>query len=284
MTAILEKKERSGYQVVETKNLVMRSPTDNMDVAVPGEGMYRLTCRAADRSGNTAEKTTAFSVDATPPVITGLDAIGGKYYKSFSIPSALSSFVRDATSTVLGAYINDEKAQPGQEVIKEGKYTLTLYAEDEAHNWSEDTAEFIVDHTAPQIVLSGFDRDGNIRKGSMVTVSLSQSADMLKSVLFNGSSVSVSPDNRACFEVNDYGDYTIDVVAEDPAGNVTDTSIHTSCYMYPAPVARFIGKQEELVSDIASTAQEADKKGVIFGLISMLSGAAGIVYKVKSRG
>ena len=284
MTAVLEKMVGGAYTVVDTKRSVMRFETDHMDIEPPGEGRYRLSCTASDRSGNTSDKVTLFAVDSTPPVISGLDDVNGKYYREFSAPSKILSFIKDVSSVAASLYINDEKVPEGERIIKEGKYTLTIYAEDVAHNSSEKSAEFIVDHTSPQIVLSGFDKDGNIKKGSTVIVSLAESCDNLKSVMFNGKVIPVGSDNTARIPVDDYGQYSIDVVAEDPAGNVTDTSIHTSCYMYPAPVAKLLGRQEELVSDLAAGTAGTDKKGVLFGLLSTITGAAGIVYKVRSRG
>lgn len=284
MTAVLEKIVAGAYTVVDKKQSVMRAESDHMDIKPPGEGRYRLTCLASDRSGNSSNKVTEFAIDSTPPVISGIDELNGKYYKEFSIPSKILSFIKDTSSVAASLYLNDEKVPEGERVIKEGKYTLTLYAEDKAHNSSEKSAEFIVDHTSPQIVLSGFDKDGNIKKGSTVMVSLTEDCDSLESVMFNGKAIPIGIDNTAFIPVDDYGQYKIDVVAKDPAGNVTDTSIHTSCYMYPAPVAKLLGKQEELVSDIAVNTNETEKKGVIFGLLSTLTGAAGIVYKVRSRG
>ena len=159
-----------------------------------------------------------------------------------------------------------------------------MIAEDEAANATEESAVFIVDHTAPQIVLSGTDREGNIKKGSILKVGLLEDCDRLLSVVFNGRNIAVGSDNTAYIAVNDYGLYRLAVKAEDPAGNVTDTEIETSCYMAGAALADYMSEKGGVIKEMTmSSPQDIDYKGLAVGLISVLTGTFGLTYRTFLR-
>ncbi len=284
LSAILEKKEKGGYKPVYSRDMVMRSARDHLDIQPEGEGRYRLTCIAADRSGNTSSSTVNFAIDHTPPVIAGFDEIDSGFFKSFTLPAKLLSYVTDASGFSADAYINDEKANEGDVIIREGKYVLTVIAEDEAGNVAESSSEFMVDHTGPQVVLSGFDREGNIKKGSMIRVALLEDCDRLESVRFNDRNILVEADNTAGIAVDDYGEYTLSVVASDPAGNVTDTSIHTSCYMIGKTVDDLLAGGRTVTANVVKNEKkDVDPAGLAIGLISVLAGTLGLTFRASSR-
>ena len=117
-------------------------------------------------------------------MISGTDHLNNSYLRSFKLPGKLGDLVSDMTEVFAYAYLNDRRIGDDDVVIEEGKYVLNVIAEDEAGNAAEKTEVFIIDHTAPQIVLSGLDRNGNIKKGSRIKVSLFDEADRLTSVKF----------------------------------------------------------------------------------------------------
>lgn len=282
MSAILEKKESRGYVTVSSTDHVMRAPRDDVDIAVDSEGEYRLTCTAADRSGNKARKEVAFTVDYTPPVISQISGFDGKFLRSFSLAKKISDYVSDASPYSAKAYLNDTDFQKGDVVIEEGKYLLTVIAEDAASNASEETVSFIVDHTAPQVVLSGFDKNGNIKKGSIIKVSLLEEGDSLTQVRFNGRNILIGDDNTATIAVNEYGKYNLEVRAEDQAGNITDTQIGTECYMYGG-VFNGYSVDEKTIS-ASAPGDDFDVRGLLIGLASVLSGTFGLTYRTYLSG
>ena len=283
MSALLEKKEAGGFVVVSNDNHVMRSERDSVEISVDSEGEYRLTCKAADRSGNTAQKTVSFTVDYTPPVISRISDYDGKFLRSFSLAKKIADYVSDASPYSAKAYLNDTEFNKGDVVIEEGRYFLTVIAEDAASNASEETVSFIVDHTAPQVVLSGFDKNGNIRKGSIVKVSLLEEGDRLTGVRFNGRNILIDHDNTATIAVNEYGKYSLEVKAEDSAGNVTDTQIGTECYMYGG-VFNGYTVNEKTISSSAAPGEDIDIRGLLIGLASVLSGTFGLTYRTYLSG
>ena len=280
MTAVLEKKESSGYVVEKRSDQVMRSATDHVDVKPSGEGEYRLTCTASDRTGNLSTSSISFTVDRTPPVISSLSEVDNGYFRSFSLPKKIAELARDRSSVKTKAYIDDSPIGDSDVIVEEGKYVLTILAEDDARNVSEESATFIVDHTSPQIVLSGFDRNGNVKKGSMIDVSLAEECDRLKSVRFNGRNIAIDRDNTAHIAVDDYGEYRIEIMADDPAGNVTDTEVHMSCYMYGPMQSDFIRTEKNITSNIVENDKnDVDTRGLAVGLISVLSGTFGLAAR-----
>ena len=142
----------------------------------------------------------------------------------------------------------------------------------------------MVDHTSPQIVLSGFDKNGGVSKGSIVKVSLLEDCDTLTGVNFNGRNIPVSPDNTATIAINDYGEYDLAVKAEDPAGNITDTTIHTSAYLNAGPLTGFIKTEENHISEIVKNDKnDPDPIGLAIGLITVLTGTYGLTYRASLR-
>ena len=282
MSWLLEKKEMGGYTAVSGDAHVMRSERDSVDISVDSEGEYRLTCTAADRSGNTSRKTVAFTVDYTPPVISEISGFDGKFIRSFSLAKKIADYVSDSSPFVAKAYLNDTGFEKGDVVIEEGKYFLTVIAEDAASNASEETVSFIVDHTAPQVVLSGFDKNGNIRKGSIIKVSLLEEGDSLTGVKFNGRNISIDRDNTATIAVNEYGKYDLEVKACDEAGNITDTTIGTECYMYGGLFNGYT--VEEKTISAPAPGEDIDIRGLLIGLASVLSGTFGLTYRTYQSG
>ncbi len=284
LTYILERKEGKDLVVKKSADRVMKGTDDRIDITVEEEGEYRLTCIAADRSGNNSQEQIGFTVDVTPPVISDLSGIDNRYFKAFRLPSKIMDMISDISGTKVQAYVNDNRFGDDDVIIEEGKYVLSILAEDAAGNVSEGSATFMVDHTAPQIVLGGMDADGNIKKGSMITVSLLDAGDSLKSVKFNDRNIAIGPDDTASIAVTEYGEYDLSVKAEDAAGNVTDTDIHTSCYMYPPAVGDYLKKEKVISSQIVENDEnDMDPVGLAIGLLTVLSGTYGLTCRATLR-
>lgn len=283
MTSVLEKKQKGGYSQVGRNDRVMQGLRDHIDIHPENEGEYRLTCTATDRSGNSATKTVDFVVDATPPVILGIKEMDNRFLKSFTLPGKIADLVKDATRVSTQAYVNDTPIGDNDVIIEEGKYVLTILAEDSAGNAADGSASFIVDHTSPQIVLEGFDRDGNIKKGAMIKVRLADENDRLLEVKFDGRNIVINKDNTAFIAVDGYGEHVIAVRAEDSAGNVTDTEIHPGCYMYAGPLGDYIRTEKTITAPVDTGNDDVDLKSLFVGLTSVLSGTFGLTYRGMGR-
>ncbi len=284
MTATLEKKEGDKYTPVSSTSRFMTSPEDMLSISCEREGKYRLTCRAEDLCKNTSQRSVDFTLDRTPPVISGLSGIDKGSFRSFSLTKKLSDLASDLLGVNVSAFVNDTSITEKDVIEKEGKYILSVIAEDEAGNVSEECATFMVDNTPPQIVLTGFDRDGNIRKGSRIGVGLLEECDELLDVKFAEKNVAINDDNTAGISVDDYGEYDLAVKARDPAGNITDTVVHTSCYMSDSPLSGYFAAGKIIPSEIVkSDKNDIDGASLAIGIISVLSGTYGLTWRASLR-
>lgn len=278
----LYKKNKFGeLERVNGEKIVPKGVLDYKDIKISDEGVYQLVCTASDRTGNIVEEKIDFTVDYTPPTIAKLDGIDGKYLNFFELPKNIKELVTDMTDVSLEAYLNDKKMDANEVVLDEGKYVLWLSATDAANNTSDSSETFIIDHTKPQVVLSGVKVDGSIKKGSLLEISLFDNMDILDEVIFNGKRINVDTENnRACINVDDYGDYNIEVKAHDLAGNVTDNIIYSSCYMAGGVIDEYVKSEKTIAQNLVKTA-DFDKEivSVLIGVITVLSGTYGLVFR-----
>jgi Tol biopolymer transport system component/flagellar hook assembly protein FlgD/fibronectin type 3 domain-containing protein len=159
------------------------------------EGDYTLTVRAKDLGENETNKTTAFTIDRTPPAVKLDTSKEGAYYGGTS--SALSS-QPSASITVTGSIVEknldifnlryglgDNPSQwidlvTGSTItaypssytwkvdgVPDGLYTLSLFAKDKAGLTGEQKAKVTIDNTAPTCAITSL-HDGDYVKQAVV--------------------------------------------------------------------------------------------------------------------
>lgn len=285
LSVVLNKKDKKGnYQTISEEKFIPQKNGDNKEVVVDGEGDYIVRCIACDRTGNATTEEVRFSVDYTPPVIQSLDSYNQKYFSNFQIPQNIKNLITDNSDYEYEAYLNDNIVSGGENVIKEGKYTLWVSAQDAAGNTAYDTAEFIVDHTAPQIVVSGVRSDGSISKGENVIISVNDDMDKLQTVLLNDKEMQIDEEGRVSqFVIGEYGEYDIKIKACDEAGNVADVDINVTCSRRGLSDMTYINNQKPIINDNVENEDNNgindDLKGIIIGVFTMLSGTYGLVFR-----
>ncbi len=115
------------------------------------DGMYEFMVRAADRSGNTAEERLVFTVDSTPPVITGLEKYKGKQLSTFSLAGDMADMFSDVTLVQYHLYLNGRDFMEYEEIDEPGSYEVEVMAADQAGNIGQDSAFFEIPGTmAPE--------------------------------------------------------------------------------------------------------------------------------------
>lgn len=126
---------------------------------------------------------------------------------------------------------------PGRNFTEEGTYILTLYSEDRAENVSDNQTkgkkiEFVVDKTAPSILLSGLEDGGQYRENSReITLDIQDNVRMAEvKVKINGATATYHPsevlerDGRITLMAGSANRWqTIRVTAFDAAGNQRET-------------------------------------------------------------
>ena len=259
VNASLLKEDESGlYREVPTPLCLMSGVSERFRLPVSQEGRYRVLLSAADKAGNESSTALDFALDYTPPAISIPEGIDRAYLRNFRFPIDFMNNIVDMGRTAYRAFANMDEIHEGDEITKNGKYTLYIEASDEAGNSSESVAEFIIDNSPPRIVVTGVNSDGSVVQGSTVHISLFDSEDVLKRVTCRGRNIDITDGKSADFCVDGLGDYDISVEAYDKAGNVTNRAIHTNSVWAANPHAEY-GKVERLVLKEATQQKDIGK-------------------------
>ncbi len=286
---LLIKKGKNGiYVPVDIPQWRIEAEKSEFPLEIKEEGSYVLRAVITDRAGNRTEEQLSFTLDYTPPIIGFLDSLHQKYVKKFRLPADFQAKLSDLTAVSYKAYLNTRNFLPEEEVRQDGKYILRVEAVDEAGNEAEKTIEFIVDKTAPRVVMSGVRRDGTVGKNEKITLRLYDDEDMFTSVLLNGVEQAVDEEGKqAVLSFQDYGDHKIMIKATDPAQNELTQVISLSCALAQRPFASYqtkerTVKQRELPvsGDVAEVPQVfVPAAAMAAASVLLLTGVGILLYK-----
>ncbi|MEJ2697679.1 MAG: Ig-like domain-containing protein [Candidatus Sulfobium sp.] len=141
------------------------------------EGKYILDEKADDLAGNTTERTTDFTIDRSPPVVTISSPLNGKYYgadkDAVSITGSITETNLDSYTIRYGTGDNPStwnELSSGQSVptdqrfflwnvgkssgLPDGLYTVSVLARDKAGLTGEARVKVTVDNTVPQVAIT----------------------------------------------------------------------------------------------------------------------------------
>ncbi|MGN0352870.1 MAG: Ig-like domain-containing protein [Roseburia sp.] len=223
------------------------------------DGIYTSTLTAVDKAGNESTVKKTVTVDTTNPVIRYVDEIDGKYYQVFSLEHSIEEMVEDVTVPTYEMTLNGEEYDGVTEVTDEGKYVFAMDVSDEVGHTAYASAEFIVDNTAPTVIVTGAE-DGMVSYDNVdLAVSLSDSDDIMEEVKVGGKEQKFDEEsNTYTTRLTEVGTYDIEVAATDKAGNSTVQGIEITIAN-----RSFIGKW-------------FDNKPFFVGSIVCVGGAAGV--------
>ena len=234
--ALVKKSSKGSFEPYLSQVYTTENGGDPFSLPIEDEGVFELCMIATDRAGNTSSEMTGFTVDVTAPRIGYLDDYDERYLKSFYFPEDFSEYISDLTKVEYEAHLNSQKLPGGSRIIKDGRYFLKLTAVDEAGNRSSRDISFIIDNTPPRIVVSGLLNDGTVKKDETLTLSVFDEGDCFTSVIMNGRSIDIGPDNRrVSISIDDYGEYDIVAEASDLAGNLVKEDIELECRFAASP-------------------------------------------------
>lgn len=159
------------------------------------EGQYTITIEAKDKSGRNTKKSVSYVYDKTKPIIemsdvksyitknhTQVVTVKEHNYENNDVDISILKHNEDGTteSCFKEAECSDkefiewknEKYETSAEYTfnKEGKYEVTVIAEDAAGNKTEEEVTFTLDKNAPEITISGVDNNEHSNKSELVEV------------------------------------------------------------------------------------------------------------------
>ncbi len=204
---------------------------------VTASGDYVLNVDAVDKAGNSAASTLQFSIrlpvaDTTPPAVFIEQPVEGEHVRRAAVLSVAATDTGSGVSSVdhsldgqpqwsslalsatTGRYMLDVGGLP------DGAHAVSVRAADNAGNVSDvQLRRFIVDNTAPQVVITGVAEDGVYAGSASASIALSDTHLASSSIMLNGQPY-VSGQSIAT-----PGTYVLTAAARDIAGNETVVAV-----------------------------------------------------------
>jgi len=195
--------------------------------AVAAEGVYLLEVEAVDAAGNSARLELRFTVDLTPPLISGLDPADGSVLAN---PAPTLTGVADDALEVL---VNGQPATLVSGLfsfsglaLAEGSNPVTVQATDRAGNVGTRSLSLILDTIAPELAISQ-PADGELVGEAEVLVRGTASDPHLERVEVAGLAAALAGDVfQARAPLTADGPASLTVTATDTAGNSASASVN----------------------------------------------------------
>ncbi|HJC91439.1 MAG TPA: hypothetical protein H9695_10770 [Candidatus Mediterraneibacter excrementigallinarum] len=185
-------------------------------------GMYECIVTAADAAGHEAEENITFTIDHDSPVIKYVEQMNGANIRFFQWNYGREEMIQDLTEYSYVMYLNGNPYFSGDLVTEEGEKLLEVRAEDAAGNVSFAEAAFTVDHTPPVIHWGESENGGKYDGSAILSLWVDGTGERIRELHINRERQKISADSRVFqYEITESGQYTVDVKADDLAGNET---------------------------------------------------------------
>lgn len=248
---------------------------------ISSEGNYELKIVATDKAGNKNTVTYKFVIDKTPAVvkITGVED-GGHYNKDVTV--GLSVNEKAETSVLL----NGKPYDLGNPITEEGNYELEITAIDAAKNSTKVVVKFVIDKTAPEVVIKGVE-DGMAYK-SEVKPEITASEDATITATLNGK------EYKPGTMISDEGQYELKAFAVDKANNKSKEVVVRFAIDKTAPEFKISGVEDgETYDKAVKISVEAEKDAIVTATLNgkdfdltkeiMENGEYSLVVKVQDK-
>lgn len=230
------------------------------------DGIYQLKVSAVDKAGYQAEQNMQVIIDKENPVIQYVDRLDGKYMKSFCWDYPEREMVLDFTTFTSEVRLDGMLYPLGKRVREEGNHVLEVNAKDAAGNQALARAEFVIDHTPPEIIFKHVEEGKEYEEKQTFKVELGDPKDTIEGVQINGEKQKIHAGSKAFQStVQEYQDYEIKVTAVDKAGNKSEKSLmftvvpeKTFFQKIADPVVKTLSKQEDVKKH--ESAERSDKE------------------------
>ena len=185
------------------------------------DGVYEVSITAQDELGNKAEDySLVFTVDDGTLLLNASDFadIRDKGYEALWDVSDTSDFSVDAK--IDGVNLIDFSD------MTDGYHKITLTVTDKVGHTATQEFDYTYDGTAPRIIITGVEDGETLREPFNMTIGLENEEDEITSIVINGNTIdpaSYQADNKYEMQVDQYDTYTVEVTAQDKAGNIATT-------------------------------------------------------------
>ncbi len=259
------------------------------------DGIYRLKVEASDKAGYRDESTGQIMIDKENPVISSVDGFDGKYMKNFCWDEPIEDVIQDFTSYTYSVYLDGKPYQMGENITKEGGHILEVQAVDSAGNEGVAKAEFVIDHTAPEIVFTDVEEGGKYEEERLFQVSLKDSKDHIEEIRINGEKQKLASDGKKNqYHVRECKDYKVSVKASDKAGNQVVSQMNfkvvpeeTMMQKVAGPIRKALigpfksGKKEQTIGESRQEGRRSPMAGLLMIGVAAAGGGTGFYILKK---
>ena len=227
---IVKRKNDAGESVFsEKKETKFVKNSWITDLEIEEDGIYTIELKAVDMAGNVERKEEKIIVDKTNPIIRYVEDLDGKWIKSFEWRYPLSEFIFDLTKFRYEIRLDGKMQTLFLTERKEGKHIFYVKATDVAGNEAVARAEFVIDHTKPEIFVEGAADNESYEEKTEIKLGVKDSTERLEEVWINGEKQKTDADSKLFrFTADEIRDYNIVARAVDLAGNQSVKNINFS--------------------------------------------------------
>lgn len=189
---------------------------------------YILKASIADLAHNITEQSIVFTIDKTAPTIRFNEPMSNQYFNDVLIPEF---FIEDMTDyEIIAMTLNGQPYELGQQIETEGKHVLYFEVRDRAGNIQQLTVEFIIDMTAPELIVEGVEQNQRYYESVDLSIRLLDQEDMIQTITVNGEDhygKILDEENGQQIHLSfiEPGNYHVKVAAYDLAGNQSHQDI-----------------------------------------------------------
>lgn len=190
------------------------------------DGIYHVKIQAKDMSGHMSANELQVIVDKTNPVIRYVETLNGQQLKKFKWEYPVQQMIRDFTTYVYEMRIDGKLYHMGETISMEGKHRMTVKVMDAAGNKAQAKADFVVDHTAPEIMFHNIEGGQEYEEERTFKVGLEREEDEIRQIRINGENQKIDSGRKTYeYTLHTCKDYEVTVKAADRAGNEAVKSV-----------------------------------------------------------
>ncbi len=189
-------------------------------ISLDKDGIYEINLTAEDRAGHESSQSCQVILDQTNPVIRYVDQMQGAYVPYFQWNYGKEEVVQDETDYSYNIFLDGMFYTTGKRITREGTKMLQIKAVDAAGNESTAEAVFQIDHTPPKIRIYDVEDGSSYDDTATVSISVDGKGEYLKEISINSEKMKLDANCQIFTQAfQEPGDYQLQVLAEDLAGN-----------------------------------------------------------------
>lgn len=219
---------------------IANGTTSQAEIELVESGKYRLEVRATDKAGHSALSIITCIIDRENPIIRYVNELQGTFLQYFQWNYEMDHVIQDFTSYTYIMELDGKLYPAGEKIEREGIHYLTVQATDAAGNESKVKAEFVIDHTRPQMMFQNITQGGIYEGGIQAIIELEDESDIIDQIIINGKKETLNKKNRWVKRLEEPKKYVMEIIAKDQANNKSKANITFEIIEPESKVDKFI--------------------------------------------